>query len=152
MPCVFFYHLNPLSSLIVRGANIISLNLTHSFTCFKILYIMLQNYSAEGAPVYELSLMEYGACIFTLLLNLQLILFVNVQHWCHEKLLLMVRLMVLGATSLLSSFVILVRPQRLAHSSCHHQILSCYLCQYMSHMLALEMLIADSFLCVLNGV
>lgn len=144
----FFYHLSPFSSLIVHVANIISL--IHSFTCFKIWYIMLLNYSVAGSPVYELSLIEYGICIFTLLLNLLLILFVNVQHWCHEKLLLMVRLMVLEATTLLSSVVLLPRPQRLAQISSHYQISLCYLCQYMSHMLTVEILIADSFLSGLN--
>ena len=143
--CIF-YHLSPLSLLIVCVANIISL--IHRFTCFKMWYIMLLNYSAAGAQVHELSLIEYGIYIFTLLL----ILFVNVQHWCHEKLLLMVRLMVLEATSLLSTAVLLYRPQRLVQSSCHYQTLSCYLCQYISHMLALEMLIADCFLSGLNGV
>ena len=143
--CIF-YHLSPLSLVIVCVANIISL--IHRFTCFKMWYIMLLNYSAAGAQVHELSLIEYGIYIFTLLL----ILFVNVQHWCHEKLLLMVRLMVLEATSLLSTAVLLYRPQSLVQSSCHYQTLSCYLCQYISHMLALEMLIADSFLSGLNGV
>jgi len=38
-----------------------------------------------------------------------------------------------------------LQNQKLAQSSCHYQTLSCYLCQYMSHMLALEVLIADSF-------
>ena len=48
--CIFYY-LSPLSSPIVRVANIISLNLTHSFTCFKVWNIMLLNYSAAGAPI-----------------------------------------------------------------------------------------------------
>jgi hypothetical protein len=107
---------------------------------------MLLSYSAAGAQVYELSLMEYGICNFILLLNLLLILFENIQCWCYEKLLLIVRLLVLGAASLLSTFVLISRPQRLALSSCHCQILSCYLCHYMSHMLAVEMLTAGSFL------
>jgi len=97
-----FYHSSLLSSLIVCVANIISL--IYPFTCSKISYFMLLNYSLAGAPVHELLLIEYGICIFTLLL----ILFVNVQHWCHEKLLLMVRLMVLVATSLLSSVVLVL--------------------------------------------
>jgi len=75
-----------------------------------------------------------GNCNFALLLNLLLILFVNIQHWCPKKLLLMVRLMVLEATSLLSSVVLLSSPQMLAQSSCHYQLLSCYFCQYMSRM------------------
>jgi len=41
---------------------------------------MLLSYSAASAPVYENSLIEYGICNFTLLLNLLLILFVNIQH------------------------------------------------------------------------
>lgn len=66
------------------------------------------------------------------------------------KVVLMVRLMVLEATYLLSSIVLLSRPQRLAQSSSHYQILSCYLCQYMSYMLTVEILIADSLLSGLN--
>jgi hypothetical protein len=146
--CIF-YHLSPLSSLILRVANIISLiihlRVSKSDTS-------LLSYLAAGTPFYELSLMEYGICNFTLLLNFLLILFENVQHWCHENLLLMVRLMVLEATSFLPTVVLLSRPQRLAQSSCHYQTLSCYLFQYMSHMLALEILTADSFLSGWNGV
>jgi len=41
---------------------------------------MLLSYSAAAASVYELSLKDYGICNFTLLLNLLLILFVNVQR------------------------------------------------------------------------
>ena len=126
--------------------------LTYSFTFFKVWNVMLLSYSAASAPVYENSLIEYGICNFTLLLNLLLILFVNIQHWYHEKLLLMVRLMVLEATSFLSSVVLLSRSPKLAQSSCHYQTLSCYLCQCMSHMLALGMLIADSFLSGLNAL
>jgi hypothetical protein len=93
--CIF-YHLSLLSSLIVCVANIITL--IHQFTCFK-----SRTSCCWITQLQVPQFMNFINWIWYLHFTLLLILLVNVQHWCHEKLLLMVRFMVLEAISLLSS-------------------------------------------------